>query len=145
MKKTYDIQIDAVKHDTNKDGDFKTTMHLALLGSPDERFLAKAYNLSKKKDSGRLVTFKLRIRDEDGKERTWNLVSKGSKSKDFRTVAVAETFFSAHNRFEAFLDPADPNKIELSLTVEIEEPNQPLFSPIDSDDDRDGGGRDFHA
>lgn len=140
MKKTLSVQIDAIKHELNTDGDLMTTLHLELPSGTDLKHVQRAHRIAKRKEAGsETARFTLRILDGKGK-RTWNLTSKGSKTKDYKVVAVCELAFNAHHGFEEHLDAWALNKATVELEVLIEGPQRPLLNPPDADDDRDGSG-----
>lgn len=125
MIETLKVSVDAIKHERDKDGYVITTLHLELPSGADLKFLQRAHRISHKKESREVATFTLRIYAA-GDRRTWTITSKGSKTKDFKVVAVVETYFNARSKFEQYLDPADPSSIDVELDVEIEEPQEPL-------------------
>lgn len=140
MKKTLNVRIDAIKHELNQGSDLMTTLHLELPGGTDLKHLQRAHRIAKRKEAGtETARFVLRIQDGSGK-RTWNLVSKGSKTKDYKLVAVCEVDFNAHHRFEEFLSPWETEQVTVELDVVIETAQGPLFTRPDQDDDRDGQG-----
>ncbi|WP_104990891.1 hypothetical protein [Deinococcus sp. NW-56] len=137
MKQTLKVSVDAIKHEWDKDGVPFTTLHLELPSGADLKYLQRAHRITRKKDTREAATFTLRIFG-GGDRRTWNLTSKGSKTKDYKVVAVVEVHFNEHAHFERYFDPASPDTYEVELTVEIVEPSTPLFPP--KDEDRDGEG-----
>ncbi len=142
MKKTLSVQIDAIKHELNTDGDLMTTLHLELPSGTDLKHVQRAHRIAKRKEAGsETARFTLRILDGKGK-RTWKLTSKGSKTKDYKVVAVCELAFNAHHRFEEHIDALARvlDRTTVELEVLIEEPQRPLLNPHDADDDRDGRG-----
>ncbi|MGY2892508.1 hypothetical protein [Deinococcus sp. UYEF24] len=140
MKKTLDVDLNALKHEFDKDGYPMTTLHLELPSGADTKFLKRAHRITKNQKSREVAKFSLRIIDERGKKRVWRLTSKGTKTKEYVFVAVGELPFNAHDRFEEFLNPVDREVLTIQLEVEIEEPQNTLFTPPDSNDDRDGRG-----
>lgn len=136
MKRTLKVNVDAVKHERDKDGHPLTTLHLELPDNSDLGFLQRAHRVVRKKDGRETAKFTLRVYG-NGDRRTWNVTSKGSKTKDFKVVAVVETYFSASSRFEQYLNPADRSSIDVELDVEIEEPQDtlPLFPKNDDADE----------
>ncbi|WP_407572108.1 hypothetical protein [Deinococcus altitudinis] len=140
MKNTLDVDLNALKHEFDKDGYPVTTLHLELPSGADTKFLKRAHRITKNQKSREVAKFSLRIIDERGKKRTWRLTSKGTKTKEYVFVAVGELAFNAHDRFEEFLNPVDREVLTIQLEVEIEEPQNTLFTPPDSNDDRDGRG-----
>ena len=140
MKKTLSVHIDAIKHELNTDRDLMTTLHLELPSGTDLKHVQRAHRIAKRKEAGtETARFVLRIVDGSGK-RTWNLVSKGSKTKDYKVVAVCELDFNANHRFEPYLSPWVLEAVTVELDVLIESPQGPLLTPLDPDDDRDGQG-----
>jgi len=136
MKQTLKVNVDAIKHERDKEGVPFTTLHLELPSGADLKYLQRAHRATKR-DGREVATFVLRVFG-GGDRRTWRLTSKGSKTKDYKVVAVVEVHFNEHARFEQYFDPASPDTYDLELTVEIEEPTTPLFPP--KDEDRDGEG-----
>ncbi|SEI68133.1 hypothetical protein SAMN04488058_101327 [Deinococcus reticulitermitis] len=136
MKETMTVKLDAIKHERDKDGYAFTTLHLELPSGTDLKFLQKAHRLTKKTEKREEVNFTLIVYAQ-GDRRKWPLRSKGSKTKDYKVVAVVERLFNAHDRAELLFDPADPRAVELTFEVEIIEPPRPLFPP--QDDDKDEG------
>lgn len=126
MKERLKVKVDAIKHEYSKDGYPYTTLHLELPSGSDLEFLQKAHRITKQRDSREVVTFELIVYSQ-GDRRTWRMTSKGSKTKDFKVVAVVERHFNAYDRTELLFDPADPQAVELILEVEIVEPETPLF------------------
>jgi len=140
MKKTLSVQIDAIKHELNREGDLMTTLHLELPSGTDLKHVQRAHRIAKRKEAGSEVArFTLRILDSSGK-RTWNLTSTGSKTKDDKVVSVCELEFNANHRFEHHLDAWALDKATVELDVLIESLAGPLLTPPDADDDRDGNG-----
>jgi hypothetical protein len=140
MKKTLSVQIDAIKHELNREGDLMTTLHLELPSGTDLKHVQRAHRIAKRKEAGtETARFVLRIVENGGK-RTWNLISKGSKTKDYKVVAVCELDFNANHRFEPYLDAWAREKATVELDVLIESPQRPLLNPPDADDDRDSNG-----
>lgn len=139
MKQILKVNVDAIKHERDKDGESFTTLHLELPSGADLKFLQRAHRITRKKESREVATFTLRIYSA-GDRRTWTVTSKGSKTKDYKVVAVVEVYFNAGARFEQFFSPADRSSIDVELDVEIEEPQDtlPLFPK--KDDDRDDEG-----
>lgn len=139
MKQTLKVKMDAIKHERDKDGEPFTTLHLELPSGADLKFLQRAHRIAHKKESREVATFTLRIYSA-GDRRTWTVKGQGSKTKNYKVVAVAEVYFNAHARFEQYLDPADRSGIDLELDVEIEEPQAtlPLFPKNDDDKDDEG-------
>jgi hypothetical protein len=136
MKRTLKVNMDAVKHERDKDGDLLTTLHLELPDNSDLSFLQRAYRIARKNTGRETATFTLRVYGA-GDRRTWNVTSKGGKTRDFKVVAVVETYFSVASRFEQYLNPADRSSIDVELDVQIEEPQDtlPLFPKQDDDAD----------
>lgn len=134
MKETMTVKLDAIKHEYDKDGYPFTTLHLELPSGVDLKFLQKAHRLAKKEDGRQEVTFTLKVYSQ-GDRRAWKLRSKGSKTRDFKVVAVVERGFDANDRAELLFNPADPRAVELVFEVEIVEPERPLFPPKDDDQD----------
>lgn len=134
MKETMTVKLDALKHEYDRDGYPFTTLHLELPSGTDLKFLQKAHRLARKDDGRQEITFKLKVYS-DGDRRTWKLTSKGSKTKDFKVVAVMERHFDASDRAELLFNPADPRTVELVFEVEIVEPERLLFPPQDDDKD----------
>ncbi|GAA5514925.1 hypothetical protein Dcar01_03689 [Deinococcus carri] len=137
MKNTLKVTVDAIKHERDKDGVPFTTLHLELPSGTDLKFLQRAHLITRKKESREVATFTLRIYG-GGDRRTWRLTSKGSKTKDYRVVAVLEVYFNEQARFERYFDPADPTAYDVELDVEIEEPTTPLFGKRDDDSESEG-------
>jgi len=140
MKKTLNVQIDAIKHELNREGDLMTTLHLELPSGTDLKHVQRAHRIARRREAGSEVArFTLRILDGSGK-RTWNLTSRGSKTRDYKVVAVCELDFNANHRFEQHLGAWALDQATLELDVIIEGPQGPLLAPPDADDDRDGKG-----
>lgn len=139
MKHTLKVNVDAIKHERDKDGEPFTTLHLELPSGADLKFLQRAHRIAHKKESREVATFTLRIYSV-GDRRTWTVKSRGSKTKNYKVVAVAEVYFNAHSKFEQYLNPADRSGIDVELDVEIEEPQDtlPLFPKKDDDKDDEG-------
>ncbi|MCD0158318.1 hypothetical protein IHN32_07940 [Deinococcus sp. 14RED07] len=137
MKQTLKVELDAIKHERDKDGELFTTLHLELPGEGlNLQHLRRAHRISTKKESREIATFTLQIYG-GGDRRTWNCKSKGSKTTDFKVVAVVELPFNAAARFEGYLN-ALPGTYDIEFTVEIEGgSNTPLFPK--NNDDRDEG------
>ena len=136
MKETMNVKLDALKHEYDKDGYPFTTLHLELPSGTDLKFLQKAHRLAQKKEGRQEVTFKLKVYSA-GDRRTWKLTSKGSKTKDFKVVAVMERHFDASDRAELLFNPDDPRTVEPVFEVEIVEPGPTLFPPKDDDSDKE--------
>lgn len=137
MKRTLKVAVDAIKHERDQEGQPFTTLHLELPDNTELRHLQRAHRISRKKDTREVATFTLRIYG-GGDRRTWTVTSRGSKTKDFKVVAVVEVYFNAQARFEKYLDPADRTAYDVELTVEIEEPTTPLFPKKDDDSESEG-------
>lgn len=137
MKQVLKVDLDAIKHERDRDGDLFTTLHLELPGEGlNLQHLRRAHRISNKKESREIATFQLQIFG-GGDRRTWTCKSKGSKTTDFKVVAVVELPFNAAARFEQYLN-ALPGTYDIEFTVEIEGGgNTPLFPK--NDDDRDEG------
>ena len=140
MKKTLDVDLNALKHEFDKDGYPWTTLHLELPNGTDTKFLKRAHRITKNQKSREVAKFSLRIIDEKGRKRSWRLTSEGTKTKEYVFVAVGKLAFNAHDGFEEFLNPVDREVLTIQLEVEIEEPQNTLFTPHDQDDNRDGNG-----
>ncbi|GAA0508628.1 hypothetical protein [Deinococcus depolymerans] len=137
MKQTLKVELDAIKHERDKDGELFSTLHLELPGEGlNLQHLRRAHRISTKKGSRAIATFTLRIYG-GGDRRTWTCKSKGSKTTDFKVVAVVELPFSAAARFEQYLN-ALPGTYDVELTVEIVDGTSTPMFPKD-DDDRDEG------
>ena len=144
MKQTYLVTIDALKHERDKDGDLITTLHLKLPNETDTDHLDHAHRIAiSKKAQVETCEFKLRIRDRNG-PKVFNVRSKDSKSKGYAVWAVVTLHFAGSYGFERYMDQIGTDQAEVALEVSIEKIQQPgLFgtsTPIDGDDDRDGGG-----
>lgn len=139
MNQTLKVTVDAIKHERGKDGEALTVLHLELPNNTDMKHLQKAHRLSKKRESREIVTFTLRVYG-GGDKRTWNVTSKGSKSKDFKTVAVIEVYFNESARFERYFNDANSGAYDVELTVDIQAlmTPSPLFPPNDDDNDDNG-------
>lgn len=136
MKQTLKVELDAIKHERDKDGELFTTLHLELPGEGlNLQHLRRAHRINTKKDSRAIATFQLRIFG-GGDPRTWTCKSKGSKTTDFKVVAVVELPFNAAARFEGYLN-ALPGTYDIELTVDIEDATHTPMFP--KDDDRDEG------
>lgn len=139
MKQTLKVAVDAIKHEYSPKGAPLTVLHLELPSGADLKFLQRAHRISHKDDGWVSATFTLRIYG-GGDRRTWNVTSRGSKTKDFKVVAVMEVFFSAGSRFEQYFNPVDPDRVDIELDVEIEEAqdNTPLFGKNKKKDEDEG-------
>ena len=136
MKQTLKVELDAIKHERDKDGELFTTLHLELPGEGlNLQHLRRAHRISTRKESREIATFTLRIFG-GGDRRTWTCRSKGSKTTDFKVVAVVELPFNAAARFEGYLN-ALPGTYDIELTVDIEDATHTPMFP--KDDDRDEG------
>jgi hypothetical protein len=103
MKHTYEVSINGLKHEIKpKTQEVITTLHLELPGDADLRFLQKVYQRFKDPGNGQLGTFRLHIEDPDGRRRTFDLFSEGTKTKDFVLLAVVNREFNAHDGFEKY-------------------------------------------
>ncbi|GGO22054.1 hypothetical protein [Deinococcus humi] len=136
MKQTLKVAVDAIKHEYNLKGTPMTVLHLELPSGADLKFLQRAHRISHKDDGWVSATFTLRIYG-GGDRRTWRLESRGSKTKDFKVVAVVELYFSPGSRFEQYFSPVDPDRFDIELDVEVEEAqdNTPLFPKTQKDED----------
>ena len=136
MKQTLKVELDAIKHERDKDGELFSTLHLELPGEGlNLQHLRRAHRISTRKESREIATFTLRIFG-GGDRRTWTCRSKGSKTTDFKGVAVVELPFNAAARFEGYLN-ALPGTYDIELTVDIEDATHTPMFP--KDDDRDEG------
>lgn len=136
-KKTLNVTVDAIKHEYHPKGWPLTTLHLELPDGVDLDFLKRAHKISKDKEARESTEFTLRIYS-DGDRRTWKVTSKGSKTKDFKVVAVIEKYFSPADRFEQFFATVRGGDFEVELEVSIETPiiQTPLFPPQDDEGDK---------
>lgn len=137
MKHVLRVKVDAIKHERSPGGDPFTTLHLELPDGAPYSFLRKAYRITKNKEAREVATFKLQVYG-GGDRRTWTLTSKGTKSKDFKVVAVVEVFFNAQARFEKYFDAVEGAAYDAEFIVEIETPSTPLFPKKDDDSDNEG-------
>ncbi|GAA5504449.1 hypothetical protein Dxin01_04219 [Deinococcus xinjiangensis] len=116
-KKTLNVTVDGIKHSYHARGWPLTTLHLELASRPDLEFLQRAHAITKDKEARENVGFTIRVY-QGGDLKTYAVTSRGSKTKDFKVVAVIELYFNANYRFEQ-LFAADQNAdIEVGVPPE---------------------------
>lgn len=125
LKQSVTVRLDALKVETDAEGDLITTAHLELPSGSDLQLFRLAHSLNKKPSRGRIGTFQLRVIEEDGTARTIRFPeSRGSKTKDFKFVAVLEKYHEAGELEPLF----KPDGLELILDVEVVSPEQPVLA-----------------
>lgn len=121
MKKNYVVLLDALKHERDRFGDVTTTLHLELPADIDLRFLQKVHRRSLDPSILEEGEFRLTIEEEGQEARVLALTSKGSKTKDFKLLAVMVTDFSPHANLARYIDTylGEHERTRLTLSAEL--------------------------
>lgn len=126
MKRTFEVRINTLKIEPDKDGILLRHVYLELPNVLDLHFFKQAHRISsaKKPRTDETVTFTMTVEDHlTGEVSTFsNWTSKGSKTKDFVLCAHLMKMYSPIDQMEEFIFQLDTRLIKLHIEVE-----SPLF------------------
>lgn len=119
-RRTFGVVLDALKIDL-KNGEHYTTAYARLPSEVDTDHLVRAHDVQRDKHTRLVAAFVLHIEEQSGTRRKIEFLSRGTRTKDYRTCAVLEKPYNSLDRLETLIAPG---VAVLTLEVRIDDPKR---------------------